>query len=95
MGREFGFLEREDFNEGWFGEFLENVGMVHVISFFPWYLRTVRMLPGWLRGWLVQVAVRMVGFHHVGFYHGHGILSGDADSWKTGGRARSCENEQC
>ena len=52
----FGFLDKPDFNETWLSEFLENIGMVHIISHFPWYLEAVTKLPIWLRSFLVPVA---------------------------------------
>ena len=65
MATSFGFLDKPDFNEQWFKEFLQNVGMVHIISHFPWYLKAVKKLPIWLRSILVPVASQMVQFHHV------------------------------
>lgn len=66
MGTSFGFLDKPDFNETWFKEFLENVGMVHIISHFPWYLKVVKKLPMRIRSLLAPVASQLVHFHHVG-----------------------------
>lgn len=65
MGTSFGFLDKPDFNETWFKEFLENVGMVHIISHFPWYLKVVKKLPMRIRSLLAPVASQLVHFHHV------------------------------
>ena len=66
MATSFGFLDKPDFNETWFKEFLENVSMVHIISHFPWYLKAVKKLPLRLRVFLVPVASQLIHFHHVG-----------------------------
>lgn len=65
MGTTFDFLEREDFHQKWFDEFLNNVKMVHTITQYPWLPAFTKRLPSWLRGLLVPGTANLLAFHHV------------------------------
>lgn len=64
MSASFDFVDRPDFNEQWFEQFLENVRLVHIISHFPWYPRFAKRMPKWLRKFLIPAASQLVDFHH-------------------------------
>ena len=65
MAKSFDFLDMPDFNQAWFDAFLENVGMVHTISQFPWFPAAARRLPGFLRHRLLPRTSQFLKFHDV------------------------------
>lgn len=66
MGTSFNFLDRPDFYEKWFDEFLENVRLVHTVTHYPWLPGFAKRLPLWLRGLLLPKTAQLLEFHHVG-----------------------------
>ena len=66
MGKSFNFLDRPDFYERWFIEFLDNVKLVHFVTHFPWFPGFAKRLPLWLRGRLLPKTAQLLDFHHVG-----------------------------
>ncbi len=69
MAKSLNFLDRPDFNERWFNEFLENVKLVHFVTQFPWFPKFAKRLPSWLRALLLPKTAQLLEFHHVGFLH--------------------------
>ncbi|KAI9727459.1 MAG: hypothetical protein M1828_006401 [Chrysothrix sp. TS-e1954] len=65
MGESFGFLERDDFHQQWFDEFLRNVRMVHTVMQYPWLPNFSKRLPTWLKKTLFPGTSNLVAFHHV------------------------------
>ncbi|KAI9875070.1 MAG: hypothetical protein M1830_008971 [Pleopsidium flavum] len=65
MAKSLNFLDRPDFNERWFNEFLENVKLVHFVTQFPWFPKFAKSLPVWLRGMLLPKTAQLLEFHHV------------------------------
>ena len=69
MGETFGFLNREDFYQQWFDEFLENVKMVHYVMQYPYLPKVVKKLPTWLRKTIFPGTSNLNAFHHVRKVH--------------------------
>ena len=58
----YNFVDMPDFNQAWFDAFLENVGMLHTISHFAWFLAAARRLPQFLRHKLLPTISRCLEF---------------------------------
>ena len=65
MGTSFNFLDRPDFYEKWFDEFLENVKLVHTVTHYPWLPSFAKRLPLWLRNMLLPRTAQLLEFHQV------------------------------
>ncbi|KAI9748899.1 MAG: hypothetical protein M1835_001689, partial [Candelina submexicana] len=65
MGTSFNFMDRPDFYEQWFEEFLQNVRLVHTITHYPWLPVFAKKLPSIIRGLLLPRTSQLLKFHHV------------------------------
>ncbi|KAI9708134.1 MAG: hypothetical protein M1812_008121 [Candelaria pacifica] len=65
MGKSFNFIDRPDFYEKWFDEFLDNVRIIHTVTHYPWLPVFAKRLPLWLRGLLLPKTAQLLHFHHI------------------------------
>ncbi len=65
MGQSFNFLDRADFYEQWFEEFLQNVRLVHTITHYPWLPVFAKKLPSPLRDFILPRTSQLLKFHNV------------------------------
>ena len=71
MAKSMNFLDRPDFHERWFLEFLENVKLIHFVTHYPWFPRFAKRLPMWLRAQIMPKFAQLLEFHHVGLLYSH------------------------